>query len=221
MLLKPGRYTIVTFGDSITAPREDKDPGRKLRVYSDVLRDELPKFGITGLVINQGIGGNNTRDALARFERDVLDLNPDLVIFMYGMNDSALDLWKDPPVTVPRVPLPEFIANLTHMVRALKTRNVKIILVTPNPRRWGAEYVKLYGKPPYDTADPMGFNYLHSDYAQAVRDVAAKERVALADIYNLFWSRPDIDALLSDGVHLNDAGQQLVAEAILKAMELP
>ena len=219
-MLKPGRYTIVTFGDSITAPREDEKTGRKLRVYSDVLRDELPKHGITGEVINQGIGGNHTRDAIERFERDVLDHNPDLVIFMYGMNDSALDVWKDPPVTEPRVPRDEFIANLTHMVRALKTRSAKIILITPNPRRWSPGILALYGKPPYDPADPMGFNYLHADYAQAVRDVAAKEKATLVDVYNLFWVRPDLDQLLSDGVHLNDAGQQVVAEAILKAMEV-
>jgi len=160
---------------------------------------------------------------MSRFDRDVLDHNPNLVIFMFGMNDSAVDNWKSPPATGPRVSLEDFVANLTTMIRTLKARGAQVILVTPNPRRWGPEYVKLYGKAPYDVNDPMGFNYLHTDYVQAVRDLAAKEGAALVDLYRLCFAYHEapgqaMDALMTDGVHLNDEGQRLLAEALLRVI---
>ncbi len=216
-MLQPGRYTIVCFGDSTTAPRDVA--GRDLTVYADILRAELPKKGITGSVLNKGVGGNTTKDALARFKTDVLDYNPDLVIMQFGCNDSAMDVWKDPPVTEPRVSLAEYISNLQTMIHALKDRGCRVILMTPEPRRWTTKMVSLYGKPPYNPNDPMGFNLLFTDYAQAVRDIAKKENMALVDIYNIFTACGEkIDTFFLDGVHPNDEGHRLVVDALLKKL---
>jgi lysophospholipase L1-like esterase len=215
-MLAPGQYTIVAFGDSITASRDVA--GTALTVYADILRTELPNHGITGTVQNKGVGGNTTADARQRFQADVLDPNPDLVIMMFGMNDSAIDVWNDPPAAQPRVSPADFAGNLTAMVRILKDRGVQAILVSPNPRRWHAETLPLYGKPPYDPKDPNGFNLLHDEYAREVCRVAREQEAGLIDAYGLFRKYGRFEALLLDGVHLNDAGQRLVAEALIKVI---
>ena len=186
-MLQPGRYTIVCFGDSTTAPRDVN--GRDLTVYANILQAELPKKGITGSVLNKGVGGNTTQDAMARFQTDVLYQNPNLVILQFGCNDLAIDVWKDPPATEPRVSLSEYISNLQTMIHALEDRGCRVILMTPEPRRWTPEMLKVYGKAPYDPKDPMGFNLLFTDYVRAVRGIAKKENAALVDIYDIFIAR--------------------------------
>lgn len=84
-------YTIVAFGDSTTAPRGN------LVVYSTLLQSELFAQGQPIRVVNSGVGGNTTEVARDRFERDVLAYQPDLVVVQFGINDSAVDVWKKPP----------------------------------------------------------------------------------------------------------------------------
>ena len=69
---------IISFGDSLTAPR----PG--VITYTDVLAKVLPE------VINRGVPGNTSSQARARFAADVLDNHPDLVIIQLGATDAAM-----------------------------------------------------------------------------------------------------------------------------------
>ena len=120
-------YTIVAFGDSTTAPRGT------LVVYPNLLQNELIVRDRPVRVINAGIGGNTTHAALARLAAEVLAHRPDLVVVQFGINDSAVDVWKNPPAVEPRVPLEQFEANLRGIVQTLRARSAKVILMTPNP----------------------------------------------------------------------------------------
>jgi lysophospholipase L1-like esterase len=40
-------------------------------------------------VINCGIGGNTMKDIAARFDDDVLKINPNVILMTFGMNDSG------------------------------------------------------------------------------------------------------------------------------------
>ena len=198
---------IVAFGDSTTAPRG------ALRVYADILRDELPKRGIRAEVVNAGVGGNHTAAARKRFQRDVLNRRPDVVIVQFGINDAAVDVWKKPPATKPRVPLKQYETNLRFFLESIRKTGAKPILMTPNPLRWTPKLKKLYGKAPYDANDEEGFNALLKEYAEKVREIAKDENVPLIDIWNAM--QPNADALLLDGMHPNTEGQALVADRLL------
>ena len=87
-------------------------------------------------MINAGVRGNNTEDAARRFQKDVLDNKPDLVVLQFGINDSAVDVWKQPPADKPRVDLKNFRNHLQYFISTLKSRGVKVVLMTPNPLRW-------------------------------------------------------------------------------------
>ena len=206
--------TIVAFGDSITAVRG------KLKVYPTLIEEELTARGRKVRVMNAGIGGNTTEQAKARFETDVLAQKPDVVVVFFGGNDAAVDVWKTPPATKPRVARERYEANLREFCRALKSHGAKPILVAPPPFRWTPALQKLYGRPPYRPDDPDGFNVLLVEYAESARKVAREEDVALADAYEAFQSygrEPgrSVDNLFSDGMHPNAAGQLLLADLLL------
>ncbi|WP_417392132.1 SGNH/GDSL hydrolase family protein [Gimesia sp.] len=211
---KADQVTIVTFGDSTTATRGP------LVVYSMILAQELPAAGSPVKVVNSGIGGHTTQQAVARFEKDVLQHDPDLVVIQYGINDSAVDVWRDPPATQSRVSVEQYAANLRKMIRQLKEKQLDVILMTPNSLRWIPRMQKLYGKPPYDPEDVQGFNVLLKSYAAAVRKIAKEEHVPLVDVYAAFENydkQPNqaADNLLLDGMHPNTKGQKLVADLLL------
>lgn len=207
-------FTIVTFGDSTTATRGP------LVVYSMLLEIELPQQGIPVKVINAGIGGNTTQNAVARFEKDVLQKKPDLVVIQFGINDSAVDVWKDPPATKSRVSKEKYEANLRSLIKQLKEKQIDVILMTPNSLRWIPRIKKLYGKPPYNPEDPDGFNLFLKSYAETVRQIAKENNLPLVDVYAAFETyakQPGQSAqdMLLDGIHPNTKGQRKVANLLM------
>jgi lysophospholipase L1-like esterase len=212
-----GEATVVAFGDSTTAPRGE------LTVYTTFLEKWLAAKGISVKVVNAGVGGNTTADARARFEKDVLSPKPRIVIIQFGINDAAVDVWKTPPASSPRVSTTDYESNLLHFIQTLKSRSVRVIIMTPNPCRWSDETRRFYGKPPYRPDGPDGFNILLRGYAEIVRRLARREGVTLIDVYNAFCSygsKPgqSMDELLLDGMHPNDKGHELVAKLLLSSM---
>jgi lysophospholipase L1-like esterase len=211
---KPGG--IFMFGDSTTAPR-----GGVKKVYSVRVQDALQSTGSGMAVYNAGIPGNTTRDARKRFEQDVLRHKPKLIVMQFGINDSAVDVWKTPPATTPRVPLPEYLDNLRVMITAAEQQQAKVILMTTNPLRWTPKIKDLYGKPPYDPNAEDGFDspYLAA-YNEALRKLAAELKVPLVDVRAAYPAcaaghHMAVDGLLLDGMHPNDLGHQLVSELLL------
>lgn len=211
-------HTIVAFGDSTTAKRGP------LPVYATRLQKHFADRGRSVQVINAGIGGNNTQHAAKRFEKDVLAHTPDTVIIQFGINDAAVDVWKMPPATRPRVPRDTYNRNLNHFVSTLKKTGARVILMTPNPLRWTKKLKGLYGRTPYDPESPEGFQVLLKDYTSDVRRLAEKQSVILVDVDRIFRSaakedNSSIDSLLLDGMHPNKRGHELITRALLTVLD--
>jgi len=107
IVVKPG--PIVCLGDSLTAG-EGVMPGED---YPAVLGRILNRE-----VINAGVSGDTTRDALARLEKDVLSKNPSLVIVALGANDYFQGLPKQ-----------ETMANLRKIIEAIQKIQASVVLV--------------------------------------------------------------------------------------------
>lgn len=215
---KPGG--IIMFGDSTTAHRA----GAIQKVYSVRVDEALQGIGSSLAVHNAGIGGNTTRDARKRFERDVLRHQPRVIVMQFGINDSAVDVWKNPPATEPRVSRTEYLENIRAMISAAQEKKAKVILMTTNPIRWTPLIKDRYGKPPYDADKEDGFDALHlAAYNEALRKLAAELHVPLVDVRAAYPDfalkhRSTIDGLLLDGMHPNDLGHQLVSELLVPAI---
>lgn len=202
---------IVAFGDSTTAPRAS------LTVYPTLLERDLNARGsVPCQVINAGVPGNTTTMARKRFETDVLAVRPKLVIIQFGINDSAFDVWKNPPATTPRVSVGDYRGNLRHFVEASRETGATVILMTPNPLRWTPALKKRYGKPPYDPSRPDGFNLTLVAYIDAMRALAKEMNVPLLDVARVYAALPpeSVDALLPDGMHPSQRGHDLVAQLL-------
>lgn len=85
---------IVALGSSSTAGAGASDPSRSYPARLEVLlREAYPGADIK--VVNRGVGGDETRDEMLRFNRDVISERPDLVIWQAGTNTLLAhhDMW--------------------------------------------------------------------------------------------------------------------------------
>ena len=82
--------TIVAIGSSSTAGAGASSPAMS---YPSRLEAELkalfPRADIT--VLNRGVNGEESREMVARFDRDVSPQNPDLVLWQVGSNSVLRD----------------------------------------------------------------------------------------------------------------------------------
>ena len=103
---------IVFAGDSVTDMGSTNPVGEGLydnvgrgypRIVENMLSAYYPERYIR--VTNSGISGNTSRDLLARFDRDVVELHPDWVSICIGIND----VWRqfDCPAITERHVLPD------------------------------------------------------------------------------------------------------------------
>ena len=199
----PQPIKVVAFGDSTTATRSNVE-----HVYADRLPDLLSKKGFQAEVINAGIGSSHTgrlsdtpqinrRHALDRFQTDVRNPQPDVVIIQFGWNDSWAD--GDNPAGSSRISLAAFSNHLAYFVRTLRADGAFPILMTLNP--------------PHTEMDAWRVART-AEYAQATRDVAAELGVPLIDIWQQLTAAAKgnpIEDWLVVGVHPNDRAPELVA----------
>lgn len=161
--------------------------------WSDVLEVGLrSRFGRKFQIINAGGSGNNTREALARFERDVLFYHPDVVIVTFGGNDCNISKEKF-------VSEDDFVANLTTIVNKLREQGCEVILQT---------YYKMI----YEFMQPQRAAYFVR-YMNAVRKLADKLNCLFVDQYALFDQLDRnyrVFNLMRDPMHTNENGNMLI-----------
>jgi lysophospholipase L1-like esterase len=210
---KPGG--IIMFGDSTTAPRGS------VKVYATRVEIALQSIGSSLSVHNSGVPSNTTVQARKRLQEEVLRHKPRIVVMQFGINDSAVDVWKKPPITEPRVSLSAFIDNYRAMITAAQQQGIKVIVMTTNPLRWTSKLRELYGKPPYNAEAEDGFESLNlTGYNAALRKLATELKVPLVDVHSNYPAfaakhKTTIDAMLTDGMHPGELGHQLVAELLV------
>ena len=213
---KPGG--IIMFGDSTTAPRG------AVKVYATRVEIALQSIGSSLSVSNSGVPSNTTVQARKRLQEEVLRHKPRIVVMQFGINDSAVDVWKKPPMTEPRVSLSAFIDNYRAMITESQQQGAKVIVMTTNPLRWTSKLRELYGKPPYHADAEDGFESLNlRRYNAALRKIATELKVPLVDVHTAYPAfaekhKTTIDAMLTDGMHPGDLGHQLVAELLVPAI---
>ncbi len=199
---------IIAFGDSTTAYADD------VCVYTELIKQKLAENNISAEVINSGIKLNTSEDAVNRLEKDIISHKPDITIIQFGINDSAVDVWKNPPATQPRVGIEQYERNIRHIVQKLRHNDSQIVLMSSNPLHWTGLLKMMYGKFPYNVDDVDGMNVLLKDYVQRLIHIAKELELPYIDIYSAHKSDNDWcgGKYLRDGIHPNDAGHRLVIE---------
>lgn len=195
MNVKPKK--IIFFGDSIT------QQGVAAGGYVDLIRKSLDPLKYE--VIGSGIGGNKVYDLYLRMEEDVLVKKPDLVVIYIGVND----VWHKQSMHT-GTDYDKFIAFYQALINKIQAAGTKVVLCTP----------AVIGEKK-NNANEMDADL--DKYAEAIRVLAAKNKLPLCDLRTLFKNYSEknntADAakgiLTTDGVHLNDKGNQRLAEVLL------
>jgi len=180
-----GEYRIVFIGNSITEAWENFIPS----LFSD------------RSYINRGICGQTTPQILTRFQSDVIDLQPSILIILAGTNDIAGNAG---PITIK-----EIGDNIKSMVEQAISNGIQVILSSVLPVY---DYPWSPGLNPAEkiiTLNEILKNYAHQkkifylDYFSSMVD----QRNGLKDAYS------------NDGVHPNEEGYKLMTKLVKKAID--
>jgi acyl-CoA thioesterase I len=125
------RPLIVCFGDSLTAGH-GVDFAQSYPAY---LQADLDARGYHYRVVNQGISGNTTKDAVERLP-DIVALKPAVVVVEFGGNDGLRGL-----------PIEDSRANLDKIVSTLKASGAKVVLAGITlPPDYGPDYIQQFNQ---------------------------------------------------------------------------
>jgi lysophospholipase L1-like esterase len=196
---KPKR--VIFFGDSIT------QAGARPGGYITRINDLLTKQGKAADydLVGAGISGNKVYDLYLRLEDDVLAKQPDLVFIYIGVND----VWHKRTSGTGTDP-DKFMKFYEALIRKLQAANAKVVLCTP---------AVIGEKTDHSNEQDGDLN----QYSNMIRELAKKQNIPLCDLRKAFLdynlkNNSDNKAqgiLTSDRVHLNDTGNQFVAEQML------
>ncbi len=202
---------ILFQGDSITDVGRSRDNSRMLgsgypTVVSAILGSENPgKFYFE----NKGISGNRVVDVYARIKRDIINMEPDVMSILIGVNDvwHEVDLHNG-------VDAPKFEKIYDMMIEEiLEARpDIKIMIMEP---------FVIHGAATNELYDSV-FRPEVEKRAVAAKRVAERHRLTFVPLMELFdkASATQPEGYWSgDGVHPTPEGHGLIAKAWLNAFE--
>lgn len=206
MLIKDN--SVVLFqGDSITDRGRDRENQDNLGtgyayMAASAFAAKYPNMNVK--FYNKGISGNRTTDLLNRWQQDCIDIQPDVLSILIGINDcwrrfdSNNPMWED-----------EFYDNYDKLLeQAREKTSADIILIEPfvlpypeDRKQWRVDL------------DPK----IHK-----VRELACKYNAIYMPLDGLFAQMAALkspDFWAADGVHPTDAGHALIAQEWIRTVE--
>jgi len=203
---------LVMIGDSITDAGRAKPVGEGLfeaygkgyvNLVEALLTVTYPKDRIR--VANVGTSGNTVRDLKNRWQQDVIDLKPDWLSIMIGIND----VWRqfDSPRQVEgHVYLEEYATTLEELVQRTFPSLKGLVMMTPymiEPNKSDAMRAQM------------------DRYGAVVKDIASRYNAIFVDTQAAFdavTSHLHPMALAWDRVHPGTPGHMVIARAFLNAV---
>jgi lysophospholipase L1-like esterase len=186
--------TIVAIGSSSTAGAGASSPAMN---YPSRLAVELqamyPNLSIT--VSNRGVNGEESRDMVARFDRDVFAQNPDLVLWQVGSNSVLRDH-----------PLDEANVSLRDGLKRLREAGSDVVLINPQ-----------YAPKVITKHDVDGMvDLIHLTAKETNVDLF--ERFAVMRYWRLTEDIPFSTFLSPDELHMNDWSYGCIAKLLAGAI---
>ncbi len=182
---KSGENRIVLMGDSIT----------------EFWLSIHPEFFEGKSYIDRGISGQTTPQMLIRFRPDVINLQPDVVVILAGVNDIA---GNTGPTTNEKI-----LGNIVSMAELAKANKIKVVLCAVVPAN------DFYWRPNDKAAETIiQLNQLLQSYANQHHIPFVDYHTAMADSKNGLPKEYS-----NDGVHPNLKGYQAMEPLLEKAID--
>lgn len=202
---------ILFQGDSITEWNRDKsDPddlgNGYVSVTAKLLETMYPDLEFT--FVNRGISGDRTRELLKRWQQDTIDVQPDIMTLMIGVNDCWRRYDMDDPT-----PVEEYEQNLRTLLDDVKANtNAKLLMIEPflvheDIELWREDFdLKL-----------RAYRRVAREYADAYLPMDGLIAMMCVEKEPSYWSM--------DGIHLAEPGIEemgmYVAECLMRFIEDP
>ena len=186
---------IIFFGDSITKA------GVQPHGYITLMHNMLQQQNISHYnLLGAGIDGNTVYDLYERADNDVIAKSPNIIVVYIGVNDVWQKMYGS------ATDAGEFEKLYRALIIKLQAGGAKVIVCTP----------AVIG-------EKKDFNELDNDlnkYCNIIRKLANNMHLPLIDLREAFvqyeannnLNNMEEGILTVDGVHLNDKGNELVAE---------
>lgn len=197
---------ILFQGDSITDAQRTRDNENYLGSgYVNIVSGKLGfDYPCKYKFINKGINGNRITDLYLRIRKDIIDIAPDYLSILIGVNDVWHELEVNDGVSANKF---EKIYDLLLSEVKEALPNIKFIIIEPFILKGSATY-----------PDKKTWKYFESEL-ELRRDVCKKMAekynaiyVSLQDKFNEAQSSiKDLSYYLRDGVHPTASGSELIA----------
>ena len=209
--------TIAFMGDSIT------QAGNRQKGYVTLVMKALNHAGLDAKHIPAGKSGNKSSDMLNRLDAAVISKKPDWMTLSCGVND----VWHFKLVlgerTFEGIPLPEYKKNITEIIDRAQAAGIKVMILTST----------MIGEDP-----SKELNQMLVPYNDFLREIAKEKGCLLADLnadmqaqlktipdvpgkpgnFGKFFYGGDVkNKLTTDGCHMNDEGNRMMARGVLRA----
>ena len=199
--------TILFQGDSITDAGRSREDDSELglgypRLVSSWLAAKAPDKRMR--FFNRGISGNRVRDLRSRWSEDCLELKPDILTILIGINDCARRYTCADPTS-----LEKFEEDYRWLLtQATEKTQAKIILLEPFLLPYPEDRIIWR-----EDLDPK----IH-----VVRKLAQEFKTRLIPTDGLFAkasAQREPEFWSADGVHPTPTGHALIAQALLQEIE--
>ncbi len=212
---------IVFMGDSITEAGNATANG-----YVNLVVRALNQQGLEVTHVGAGVSGQKSNDMLARVDADVIGNKPQWLLLSCGVNDVwhfTLRLGKQ---TFQGVPLEEYKKNITSIIDKAQAANIKVMILTAT----------MIGEDP-----ERELNKDLAPYNEFLKEIAKQKNCLLGDLNGdmrkTLAEMPDVkgpakmfgerdykrdiqNKLTTDGCHMNNLGNIMMAKGIMRTFGL-
>ena len=200
---------IVFIGDSITDVKFNSRFRFKFRVkniYATQLKKKFRKYSKKINVDIKGIASNRTYHVYDRLTKDCINLKPDVVIMLIGVNDAWENYGPEnyPPLLRPMEP------HIREIFRRLKAElpDAQILYIMP----FLIDAVE----------EKFPFHKILDEQRELLKAVALEHGATVIDMQEVFNDAQKTTApkdLAVDGIHPTNLGHSIMAEAVEKMIE--
>jgi lysophospholipase L1-like esterase len=208
--------TIVLQGDSITdANRNPQFPESSGNGYATMVKGWLGcEYPGQYHCYNRGVAGNRIGDLYARIREDIINLKPDIVSLLIGVNDVWSDVDGHNGTDTKKF---EMIYDQIVQELLAELPGVQIMILEP--------YVINGDRTCNDETHPDRWEFMSSgvrEKAAAARRIAEKYGIVFVELQSAFEKALEsapVSHWLPDGVHPTSAGHELIKRQWLKGFQ--
>lgn len=199
MILHPNDVLLFQ-GDSITDCGRGREDDCNLgdgyvSIIADILSIEYPELKLR--ILNRGISGNRAINLVERWQSDCLDLKPNIVSIMIGINDTWRRYDKNDPTSIE-----SYCESYRKILKQTRNIGAKLVLIEPFVLPYPADRISWR-----EDLDPR---------IEAVRDFAKEFDATLIPLDRIMAEaalKQPPEYWAYDGVHPTEEGHNLIAKA--------